>query len=349
MLKSAQRNKISPLGLFYIIFVSRTVVCLTSVHSVSKSNIKPDALISYVMAMCFTVLLSVPAIMCCKKGKNPIALKPLKPAYCLFFIFAAAVNVSRFSYFASTVLNPETQGWFFALIICACAFYAVKLKIEALSRFSAFCFVLLVLAICAVLLCNIKSFEAVNLYPTVTSSRRALLENATVFASNTTEIAMLLCIFPTVNGPFERSFVRGITSAFFAVFMLLLFLTAVLGDGASVQTFPFYELFRVSKFSSFERLDVLHISFWIMGVFVKATALHYCSKKSLRGIDVKHKDFTISIAVFVISLLLLRVNLNINAQIKFAMALFFIFCVIIPLLVLIFKKKSCGDIFDEGC
>ena len=38
MSKSAKRNKISSLGLFYILFICRVAVSLTSVHSVSKSE-----------------------------------------------------------------------------------------------------------------------------------------------------------------------------------------------------------------------------------------------------------------------------------------------------------------------
>jgi len=39
MSDSAKRNKISPLSLFYILFICRIVVCLTSVHSISTTEI----------------------------------------------------------------------------------------------------------------------------------------------------------------------------------------------------------------------------------------------------------------------------------------------------------------------
>lgn len=105
----AKRNKISPISLFYILFICRIVVSLTSVHSVSATEINSQALISFVIAMFMTVVFSLPAVFCYKMNKNPIDVKWVSKLYYVYFIFIAAVSVSRFSYFASTTLNPETQ------------------------------------------------------------------------------------------------------------------------------------------------------------------------------------------------------------------------------------------------
>lgn len=236
MSKSATRGKISPLGLFYILFICRIVVSLTSTHSVSKTEINSQALISYILAMLLTVVFSLPAIFCCKKEKNPIDVKCVSKLYYAYFLIVASVSVSRFSYFASTTLNPEKQGWLFALIVCICAFYGAFLGIEALSRFSAFCFVLLGLAVVSVILCNFNTFREINFYPVITSSKFDLIENAVVFASNTSEIAMFLAIFPKVNGRCERSYIRSVCLSFLTVFILLYFAIAVMGKSAVIRS-----------------------------------------------------------------------------------------------------------------
>ena len=189
---SAKRNKISPLSLFYILFICRIVVSLTSVHSVSTTEINSQALISFVIAMVMTVVFSLPAVFCYKMNKNPIDIKWVSKLYYVYFIFIAAVSVSRFSYFASTTLNPETQGWLFALIVCVCAFYGTTLGVEALSRFSALVFVLLCLAILCVLLCNYDTFNDINFYPIITNEGKGILKSAFVFSSNTSGIALFL-------------------------------------------------------------------------------------------------------------------------------------------------------------
>ena len=78
MSDSAKRNKISPLSLFYILFICRIVVSLTSVHSVSTTEINSQALISFVIAMVMTVVFSLPAVldrrqrqMCIRDRRKP--------------------------------------------------------------------------------------------------------------------------------------------------------------------------------------------------------------------------------------------------------------------------------------
>lgn len=343
MSKSATRGKISPLGLFYILFICRIVVSLTSVHSVSKTEINSQSLISYILAMLLTVVFSLPAIFCCKKGKNPIDVKCVSKLYYVYFLIVASVSVSRFSYFASTTLNPETQGWLFALIVCTCAFYGAFLGIEALSRFSAFCFVLLSLAVVSVILCNFNTFREINLYPIITSSKFDLIKNAVVFASNTSEIAMFLAISPKVNGRCERSYIRFICLSFLTVFILLYFAIAVMGKSVVIRNFPFYSFFQISKFGTFERLDVLHISFWIMGVFVKAVTSLYCASSCVSKKPKRSFVFASSFIVFVISILMLKLSDGQGVNYEFTMILFFVFCVIIPVSTLVFKKKNYGD------
>lgn len=343
MSKSATRGKISPLELFYILFICRIVVSLTSVHSVSKTEINSQSLISYILAMFLTVVFSLPAIFCCKKGKNPIDVKCVSKLYYVYFLIVASVSVSRFSYFASTTLNPETQGWLFALIVCTCAFYGAFLGIEALSRFSAFCFVLLSLAVVSVILCNFNTFREINLYPIITSSKFDLIKNAVVFASNTSEIAMFLAIFPKVNVRCERSYIRFICLSFLTVFILLYFAIAVMGKSVVIRNFPFYSFFQISKFGTFERLDVLHISFWIMGVFVKAVTSLYCASSCVSKKPKRSFVFASSFIVFVISILMLKLSDGQGVNYEFTMILFFVFCVIIPVSTLVFKKKNYGD------
>ena len=343
MSDSAMRNKISPLSLFYILFICRITVSLTSVHSVSTTEINSQALISYIIAMLMTVIFSMPALFCYKMNKNPIDVKRVSKFYYVYFLLLGAISVSRFSYFASTTLNPETQSWLFALVICVCAFYGATLKIESLSRFSAFAFVLLSLAILSVILCNFNTFNDINFYPIITDNGNDILKNALVFSSNTSEIALFLVLFPRVNGKCTRPFVRFVCFSFLTVFVLLYSAVAVMGDSISIRNFPFYSFFQISKFGSFERLDVLHISFWIMGVFVKAVTSLYCACSCINRNFKRNFAFVSSFAVFVLSVLMLNFTNGQGVDYRINLVSFFAFCVIIPILTLVFKKKNYGD------
>lgn len=343
MLKSAKRNKISPLSLFYILFICRVSVSLASIHSVSKSEITSSTVVAYLLAVLLTVLLSYPAVLCARFDKNPIETKTLGKFYCAYFIFINALSVSRFSHFASTTLNPETQGWLFVLIICLCAFYSATLGIEAISRFSAFCFVLLFSGILSVLFCNFNTFDEINFYPLEMTTKSNLFENAFTFASNTSEIAIFLSIYQRVNGRVERSFVRSVCLSFFAVLMLLYVALGVMGDSMSVRSFPFYSFFQISKFGTFERLDVLHMSFWIMSVFVKSSICVYSACTSFSKNVSGKNSLVVSILTFTLSLVLLKFNSFESVIMNASMLTFVLFCVLLPVLTLIFKRKNYGD------
>lgn len=339
----SRRNKIPPIGLFFMLYISRVVVSLTNVQSVTFTELSTDILISCVLSLGLTLLLALPAIFCYRKHKNPFDIKFLGVLYFIYFVFATAVNISRFSYFASTTLNPETQSWIFAFFIALCAFYCSALGIEALSRFSFFAFVLMLLAVITILLSNLKTYDEINLYPVVRNSKELIFRNALIMSSNSMEIAIFLCLRDKINGVSVKSFVSSITAAYFTVFMLLLFMLAVLGDSASMQSFPLYSMFQISKISSFERLDILHISFWIMAIFVKSVLLIYCASVSVKRFKNKNKCFAAAVLTFVVSMILINTGISGNIKPIIIIIPFIIFCAVIPLLVLIFKKKNKGD------
>lgn len=57
----------------------------------------------------------------------------------------------------------------------------------------------------------------------------------------------------------------------------------------------------------------------------------------------KEAVFASSFIVFVISVLILKLSGGQGVNYEFTMILFFVFCVIIPLGTLVFKKKNYGD------
>lgn len=326
-----------------MLYISRLVVSLTNIQSVTLGKVSTDILVSVVLSLGITLVLSLPAIYCYKSGKNPFDVKWLGPLYFLFFIFMAGVNVSRFSYFASTTLNPETQAWVFAFFIALCACYCAMLGIEALSRFSFFAFVLMVTALLIMMISNVKGYEEINLYPVINNSKDLVFRNALFLASNNIEIIVFLCFADRINGGAVKSLVSAVTASNTTIFALLLFMIAILGDSASLQSFPIYALFQLSKITGLERLDILHMSFWIMAIFLKTVMLIYCSSLSVKNFKNKHKCILGAVGTFLISLLFIETGLSSNIKPVMIMLPFAAFCVIIPLITLIFKKKNRGD------
>ena len=343
MLIQTKRNKIAPISIFFLFYISRIVVSLTNVQSVSTGIIRTDMLISVLLSLAATLLISLPALWCYKNNKNPFDVKGVNLFYYSYFVFMAGVNISRFSSFASSVINPDATSWLFSVAISICVCYAATLGIEGLSRFSAFSFILIVIAIASVLIFNIDNYNDINLHPIIGDESSAILKNSVYLTSSSIELLLLLCLSKKVNGDATRAYVFSVIASFLTIFLLILFVNAVMGDAASTRAYPVYILFQLAKVGVFERIDILHISFWIIGIFVKAVLLVYCASISIK----KGKNITKCIISSVITLGVALAFDNMTGQTSIDHNIFFILYFVsyfvIPLLTLIFKKRNLGD------
>lgn len=295
------------------------------------------------MAMCVNLLMSVPAVICCKKNKNPFDVKGINWFYCIYFIYLTGVNISRFSYFASSVINPEAASWIFSVIVVICVAYASQLGIEGLSRFSAFGFFLIVLSIVFGLIFNIKNYNEINLYPVMANDNATILKNILYMTSSSTEVPLLICLSKRVNGSPVKPYVFSVIASFFTTFLMLLFINATMGDAADLNDFPVYTLFQLAKIGLFARLDVLLISLWIFGIFIKAVLLIYCASSSVKPFKNTTKCVVFSFLALGVSLLFTEFIRVGRSPLSLYIIPYAVTCVLIPLMTLIFKKRNLGD------
>lgn len=339
----AKRDKIAPISIFFMLFISRIVVSLTNVQSVTTGMMRTDILLSVLASMGFTLIFSLPAIYCYKKHKSPFDIKWVGLLYSLYFAYLAGVNISRFSYFASTTLNPDSPAWVFSAVIAVCAVYGAYLGIEGLSRYSSFAFLLLVGSVLVALFCNAKNYHEINLYPVLANNSEDLMKNTVFMTSSSTEMIVFLCLSKKVNGKPVKPFIWSVIAVFFTIFVILLFVIAIMGDAAALHAFPLYTLFQLAKVGLFERLDVLYISFWIFGIFIKAVLLIYCAGIAFKPMKKSVKNVIASVIALAVAICFTEF-ISVSSISPFMYAVpFSVFCVVIPILTLILKKRNFGD------
>lgn len=343
MLTHSKRNKIAPISIFFMLYISRVVVSLTCIQHVTAGDMASDVAISSVMAMLLNLLLTIPAMLCCEKNKNPFDVKWVKWFYVIYFIFLAGVNVSRFSYFASSVINPEASAWIFSMLIAVCVAYASQLGLEGLSRFSAFAFILIVTTILFGLMFNLKNYQDINLFPVIVNDKKTIFENVLYMTSSSTEVPILLCLKKKVNGSPVKPYALSVVCAFFTTFLMLLFINATMGDAGKLNDFPVYTLFQMAKIGLFERLDAFLISLWIFGIFIKAVLLIFCASSSVKASKTNVKCIGFTAISLIIAIAFTELMSTGNSPIWLYLVPYAISCVLIPLAVLIFKKRNLGD------
>lgn len=343
MLIQAKKNKVAPVSIFFLLYISRIVVSLTSAQLVTTGKMKTDILISICIAMFVTLLLALPAVLCYIKHKNPFDVKWISLLYSIYFIFLAGVNISRFSYFASTTLNPDSQAWVFSVIVAICACYGAYLGIESLSRFSAFGFILLVLAIFTAVLCNLENFQQLNYYPLVSNDAQTIMKNVMYMTASSSESVIFLCLCKRVNGKATKPFLWSIVAAFLTIFILFMSAVGILGDSASLNAFPLYTMFQLAKIGLLERIDIFYISFWIFGIFIKSVLLIYCASISFPKMKNSVKCMISTVLALALSIYLSEFVPVSNVKQIVYMIPFAVFCIVIPVATLIFKKRNYGD------
>lgn len=344
---NAKRGKIAPYQLFFIIFVSRILISLTHIQTVSVGKLSTDILISVAMAYLLTMIVSIPAYLCVVKNKNPFDNKFISCFYAIYFIYSAAVNISRFSYFAVSELNPDTSIVFFVIIIVIAAAYCAVMGIEALGRFGVFCGAVLITALAGVFIFNIKNIEMINFYPVISNSRSDILKNAVYFASNSIEPALILALGKRVNGNLAKPIFYSYTASFSLILLMLLFCNAVMGASASLQAYPIFTLFQMASVGTMSRFDMFHTGFWILGLLLKSSVMIYASTLCLKKMNHTKKTVLFSLATFFISILITKVigTTIIQTTKEFNIILYAVFILLLPILSLMFKKK--GDITIE--
>ena len=336
----AKSGVISQSQFFFLIFVSRAVVSFTYVQAISVGNFSADILLSFVLSYVAVLLLSLPAVLCLKKGKSPLKNRVAAPIYSFYFLAFAAVNVGRFAYFASSRMNPRISLLVFAFLVLTAACYCAYLGIESLGRFASFCGVILLFVIIVATVLNIDKFNILNIYPVWNNSRENMIMNTAVFTSNTIEPVLLLTLGDRVNKNPSKPYYLGVSLAFLSVLLLLVFCCGVLGRGADFSSFPIFTLFQLASFFNTSRMDIIHTAFWVLGVLLKCSVLIYCCVECIKKPSRKKSCVISAIITFLFTALIYYAAQSYisNYSKPATIALFVLLGVVVPTLWLVFSK-----------
>lgn len=347
--KKYKRGKIAPVNLFFLCFISRVIISLTYVQSVISTKMSSDIVFSLLLTAALSLVLALPAVFAVRLHKNPFSDKYVSIFYMLYFLFVAVVNIMRFSYFASSILNVHTPAVYFSLIIGLCAVYGASRKIEALSRLGSVIFVLLCASILLILVCTGNNFSYLNFYPLFQKSTTSILNDAAILACNASEIPLYLCLAEKVNGKSEKPFLFGILAAVLAIAGVFAMVVGVMGDYTYYQPFPVYTLAGLAKLGDSMRLDSLFTAVWIFCIFLKASLFLYAATQCLeKSAFHPNKKYTLPVCGVILGAGILLGSVfyesffSIYAKIMVC-TLFAVSAVVLPVLFLIFKKKDLGE------
>ena len=195
---------IAPLNLFFLFTVSRMLIIFTISSVVLKSTYSFDILISIAASFVIVMLISIPVIKLIENNKNVLNNKIIAFAYGVYFIYAGAINVSKFAMFSSTELNQNAKLFFLAATMIVACIYAASLRIEAISRFGSFVFVFMALGVIGLTGFCAKDFSSLNLFPLVRNNSMEIFKNTLFSVASTNELLLIFALAPKVKGKIKK-------------------------------------------------------------------------------------------------------------------------------------------------
>lgn len=343
-LNKYKRGAISPFSLFAILFISRLVVTFTASSGFITGEYSPDIMISALISIALIFIASIPIFYAVHYNMDIFSNSIIESLYALYFIYTGAVNVSRFSYFAQTTIEQQEirLSVFAAMIIVACT-YAASLGIEALSRFASFIFVIVALGIFSITALSFKEFSLINLFPFSKNSVKSILMNSLIFTADSSEIILFSVISSRVNGKKGKPFYLAMALSVLTTALLIFFTIGSFGDAANLSAYPIFAMSQISTFSTFERLDSVYMAFWIFATFLKVCVYIYAAAVMLPKGSFKSKCVFSGVLTLLASCIFLTNNRFAEIEKTAIIISFIIFALIIPVIRIIFRKKSKGE------
>lgn len=341
---SARQGMIPPYVLFFLLYISRVIVALTNVQSVTVGKINTQLLLSIGLGMLMAMLLSAPIIFCIKRGVYPQDNRLVAVLYASYFVFFCGISVCRFSYFAASYMSVDVSIMFFVILFTIATAYCASMGVEAVGRFAFFCGIIVMVVIISVIIINSKNFYAINLFPLGQDSTGDILANAVTFCANSNEPIMLLALARRTNGNVTKPYLASLVASFLSVLALIGCALGVMGAGASMQPFPIYTLFRLASIGSFSHLDIVHISFWILALVVKMSTLVLVTLDCFSRQNEPKKLVAIAVASGAVALGIIQLLGTDMVYVTKAVSIvgFFSLALIIPVVFLIVRRRKNG-------
>ncbi len=326
--------------MFYLLFISRVAAFIL----LSFQGAEPDSglLVSVILSIPAGLVLSVPAILCVSKRKNPLESGCVSGIYGVLFSAYTGVAVYELTLFCRYALGAYSKNVILAVMIIAAVCYCASLGIEGVSRFSGFAFLLFAGGITVLLALNFSEGEVIRIMPISLDKTSAV--NRTVFISTSmSELAAYLSVSRRVNGKSAKPVVLFELLSGGVILLIGVTVFAVLGAAAQSFAYPVFTLSQTATIGGFERLDAIFSSVFILAGFLRCALFGYCAVSSFRTEKGKTSAFFCGALSLFAYFILIITNAKQDYVNIFHTATFAVFAVLLPLLWLIFKKRNAGD------
>lgn len=272
--------------LFVMLYISRMVINVTySSYNADTSTLR-YGMLSSVFALVTTLLMSVPVFIMFKTSNGRTVTDNsyllfkkwgaiIAVVYSLYFLWVLINTLTQFNIMVTNVLNPTASVFILSLAVITSSMYGAYKGIEALGRASTIIFFFIVSAMIILFCTLIPQTDLLNLEPITIQDSKGISEIALSMISKNSCIPALAILLPFAKGNSKRGVVWWAVAVYLSTALLILIITAVLGDYLETQIFPVYSITALASLGVTERLDGLFLGVWTAGIFIKISLFLY--------------------------------------------------------------------------
>lgn len=335
-----KQGMVAPINLFFMLFISRTLVVFTVSSSLLGGSYSADLIISLCIAAVAVLLLSVPIFIMLAQGKNLLENRFFSYLYALYFFFAGAIGLSRFVLFSSSKLGRAEYPLLLAAVVICAAAYAARLGIEAISRFGSMVFFIMFGGSVLAVILSFNDISSLNYFPLVQNGAEQIIGTAIFAITSTSEVMLLPVLAPKINGKIILPYCLCAAASLLSIVVTVLTVIGVLGSVATVAAHPLGMLYQIMKFASTERLDSLFTAYWIFAIFFKTALYLYASAQCIKTGSTQRDCIIGALGIFAATAIILKAGIITRGRTLASIIIFLLFSVALPLLYTAFSKRK---------
>ncbi|WP_409300812.1 endospore germination permease [Peribacillus sp. SCS-155] len=209
-------------------------------------------------------------------GRFPAKL--LGFAYIFFFLFMGGYVLREYVSFINISFLPRTPILVIVGSIIMVSSVAVSGGIEVLGRVSQVLIPIFILPIPIFIALLVKDMVIQNIQPILENGLTPVVRSSVTPQAWFGEVFIMALILPYVSNRVKalKWSILSIITVMLSLVSLNLMCILLFGEITVSYSFPVFKAIRFISFSDFfEHLESFVIAFWILGIFVKITALYY--------------------------------------------------------------------------
>ncbi len=331
---------VAPVNLFFMLFVSRTLVVFTVCSSLLGGKYSVDLMISLAIAAVAVLLLSVPLLVMLRQGKNLLDNRHLSRFYAVYFFFAGAIGLARFVLFSTSKLGNINSPLLLASVVLAACAYAASLGIEAISRFGSMVFFIMFGGSIVAVIFSLNDISVLNYFPLVQNGSKQIVSTAVFAVTVTSEVMLLPVLAPKINGRIVAPYCLCAAASLVSIVVTVGTIIGVLGNTATAAAHPLGMLYQIMKFASTERLDSVFTAYWIFAVFFKTSLYLYAAQECLKTGSKRRNCFLGALGIFGATVIILNVGVITRGREIASVIIYLLFAVALPLFYMIISKRK---------